>query len=241
MLLKLNNIFSGYGVGEVLHGVNLHINSGEIVSIIGSNGSGKSTVFRTISGLLSVKSGQKLFKGQDIGNLSAHKISKLGIVQVPEGRMIFSSMTVIENLLLGCHCKYLSLGKIGRKNLLDKVYELFPKLAERREQLAGTLSGGEQQMLAIARALMAEPQLLLLDEPSLGLAPIILELIYDKLSNLRKQGMTIFLAEQNAFAALELTDRCYLIEKGEIVLEGDSKNIAADKRVKEVYLGGFSG
>ncbi len=241
MLLQLRNVFSGYGAGEVLHALNLHIDRGEIVSIIGPNGAGKSTVFRTISGLLRIRNGHKLFEGRDIGDLPAHKVSKLGLVQVPEGRMIFPPMTVLENLLLGCYSKYLKLGKGGRENLLNKVYELFPILFERKEQLAGTLSGGEQQMLAIARALMAEPKLLLLDEPSLGLAPLILELIYDKLTNLRKQGMTIFLAEQNAFAALEMTDRCYLIEKGQIVLEGESKSITEDERVKEVYLGGFEG
>jgi branched-chain amino acid transport system ATP-binding protein len=211
------------------------------VSIIGPNGAGKSTIFRTISGLLKVKGGRKLFEGHDIGDLPAYKVSKLGLVQVPEGRMVFSPMTVLENLLLGCQPKYLKLGREGRENLLDKVYEFFPVLRERKQQLAGTLSGGEQQMLAIARALMAEPKMLLLDEPSLGLAPIILELIYNKMLDLKSHGMTIFLAEQNAIAALEMTDRCYLVEKGQIVLEGESKSMADDERVREVYLGGLEG
>lgn len=238
MLLHLKDAVSGYGSGEVLHGVTVSIDEGEMVSLIGPNGAGKSTILRTISGLLKLRKGQKILNDQDISNLPPHEVSKLGLVQVPEGRLIFPPLTVLQNLLLGCYPKYGKLGENGRERLLQSVYEIFPILSNRKEQLAGTLSGGEQQMLAIGRALMAEPKLLLLDEPSLGLAPLVVESIFEVLSNLRERGMTIILAEQNAVAALEMTDRAYLVQEGQIALEGESKEMAQDARVQEVYLGG---
>jgi branched-chain amino acid transport system ATP-binding protein len=238
LLLHLKDAVSGYGSGEVLHGVTVSIDEGEMVSLIGPNGAGKSTILRTISGLLKLRKGQKILNDRDISNLPSPKVSKLGIAQVPEGRLIFSPLTVLQNLLLGCYPMYRKLGENGREKLLQSVYEIFPILLQRHEQLAGTLSGGEQQMLAIGRALMAEPKLLLLDEPSLGLAPLIVESIFDVLSSLKERGMTILLAEQNAMAALGMTDRAYLVEEGQIALEGESKEMAQDARVKEAYLGG---
>ena len=238
MLLHLKDAVSGYGSGEVLHGVTVSIDEGEMVSLIGPNGAGKSTILRTISGLLELRKGQKILGDQDISNLAPHEVSKLGIAQVPEGRLIFPPLTVLQNLLLGCYPVYRKLGENGREKLLQSVYEIFPILSQRKEQLAGTLSGGEQQMLAIGRALMAEPKLLLLDEPSLGLAPLVVESIYEVLSNLKERGMTILLAEQNAVAALEMTGRAYLVQEGQIALEGESKEMAQDERVQEVYLGG---
>jgi len=238
VLLHLKDAVSGYGSGEVLHGVTVSIDEGEMVSLIGPNGAGKSTILRTISGLLELRKGQKILGDQDISNLAPHEVSKLGIAQVPEGRLIFPPLTVLQNLLLGCYPVYRKLGENGREKLLQSVYEIFPILSQRKEQLAGTLSGGEQQMLAIGRALMAEPKLLLLDEPSLGLAPLVVESIYEVLSNLKERGMTILLAEQNAVAALEMTGRAYLVQEGQIALEGESKEMAQDERVQEVYLGG---
>jgi len=238
VLLQFKDAVSGYGSGEVLHGVTVSIDQGEMVSLIGPNGAGKSTILKTISGLLKLRKGQKIFDDTDISNLSSPKVSRLGIAQVPEGRLIFSPLTVLQNLLLGCYPNYRKLGENGREHLLQSVYEIFPILSQRKGQSAGTLSGGEQQMLAIGRALMAEPKLLLLDEPSLGLAPIVVESIFDVLFNLRERGMTILLAEQNAVAALGMTDRAYLVEGGQIALEGESKEMARDARVKEAYLGG---
>ena len=237
MLLRLEDAVSGYGSGEVLHGVTLSVEQGEMVSLIGPNGAGKSTIFRTISGLLRLRRGRRFLAEEDISALPAHAVAKLGLAQVPEGRQVFPPLTVLQNLLLGCYPRYGKLGNGGRERLLHTVFEVFPRLSERREQLAGTLSGGEQQMLAIGRALMAEPKLLLLDEPSLGLAPLMVELIFDVLSGLKKNGMTILLAEQNAMAALGMTDRAYLIEEGQIALEGPSSTMAQDPRVREAYLG----
>ncbi len=238
MLLQLKDAVSGYGSGDVLHGVTLHIDEGDMVSLIGPNGAGKSTILRTISGLLRVRRGQRILNGQDITDLPPHEISKLGLAQVPEGRMIFPSLSVRQNLLLGCYPKYRQLRRTGRERLLQSVFEIFPILSQRLGQQAGTFSGGEQQMLAIARALMAEPKLLLLDEPSLGLAPLVVESIFEVMIGLKAKGMTILLAEQNAVAALDLTDRSYLVEEGQIVLHGQSREMAHDSRVKEVYLGG---
>ena len=238
MLLHLEDGVAGYGSGEILHGVTLSVEKGEMVSLIGPNGAGKSTIFRTISGLLRLKRGRKLLNGTDITALAPHRVARLGLAQVPEGRMIFPSLTVVQNLLLGCYPNYKNLGKGGREKLLQTAFDIFPRLEERQGQLAGTLSGGEQQMLAIGRALMAEPELLLLDEPSLGLAPLVVETIFEVLLNLRQRGMTILLAEQNAVAALEMTDRSYLIEEGQIALEGKSSDLAQSEKVREVYLGG---
>ena len=238
MLLHLKDAVSSYGSGNVLHGVTLHIDEGEMVSLIGPNGAGKSTILKTISGLLRLRKGQRILNDRDITDLPPHEISRLGLAQVPEGRMIFPSLSVRQNLLLGCYPSYRKLGRTGRERLLQSVFDIFPILSQRLSQLAGTFSGGEQQMLAIGRALMAEPRLLLLDEPSLGLAPLVVESIFEVMINLKRRGMTILLAEQNAVAALDMTDRSYLVEEGEIVLQGESKEMAQDSRVKEVYLGG---
>ncbi len=238
-MLRIENVASGYGSVEVLRGISLHIKEGEIVALIGPNGAGKSTSFRTISGLLPCKRGQKYFKDRDITHTQSAQLVKMGVVQVPEGRQILSPLTVWENLLLGAYSKYRKLGRSGRERLARIGVKLFPILEERKNQLAGTLSGGEQQMLAIARALMAEPQMLLLDEPSLGLAPMIIDHIYDALRELNKSGLGILLAEQNALAALEVAKRAYLLELGEIVLHGASHELVSDNRVKQVYLGGI--
>ena len=237
MLLHLEKAVAGYGENEILRGTSISVDLGELVSLIGPNGAGKTTIFRTVSGILRLKQGRKLFNGSDITNFPAHEISKLGVAQVPEGRIVFPSLTVLQNILLGCYPVYRQLKKRGRTERLHSVFEIFPILSERKSQLAGTLSGGEQQMLAIGRALIANPKLLLLDEPSLGLAPQVVELIFNVMSSLRKRGVTILLAEQNAVAALELTDRAYLIEDGQVVLHGPSKELTRDDKVKRVYFG----
>lgn len=237
MLLNLEDAHCGYGKGYVLHGVSFHIERGEMVSLIGPNGAGKSTILRTLSGLVRLRQGRRIFNGKDITSLSAHKIGRLGIAHVPEGRMIFGSLTVLQNLLLGAYTKYNRLGKAGRRKKMESIFAIFPVLSERREQMASTLSGGEQQMLAIGRALMMEPEVLLLDEPSLGLAPLLVEAISEVISGLRAQGITSVLAEQNAVMALELTDRAYLVEEGVISLENESKKMALDERVIAGYLG----
>ena len=238
MLLHLKDAVSGYGSGQVLHQVTIDVEQREMVSLIGPNGAGKSTILRTISGLLRLSQGKKFFNNQDISALPAYEISRLGLAHVPEGRMIFPSLTVLQNLLLGVYPMYRKLGPQGRERILNSVFEIFPRLLERKGQLGGTLSGGEQQMLAIGRALMAEPKLLILDEPSFGLAPLIVETIVEVMLNLREKGMTILLAEQNAMVALEITDRAYLVERGQIALEKQSKEMAQDEQVREVYLGG---
>lgn len=235
--LELENIVSGYGHVNIIYNVSLHVEKGEIVSLIGPNGAGKSTLLRTISGILPCKSGRKLFEGRDITRLPAHKLVKLGLSHAPEGRHIFAPFSVYQNLLLGCYSKYGSLGRVGRDKALQAVFEMFPILKERKNQAAGTLSGGEQQMLAIARASILQPKILLMDEPSLGLAPRLIEDVFRILQNMSKQGMTILLAEQNAIAALEVASRAYLLEEGHIVLQGDTKEVARSGRLQRVYLG----
>ena len=238
MLLHLKDAVSGYGSGQVLHQVTIDVEQREMVSLIGPNGAGKSTILRTISGLLRLSQGKKFFNNQDISALPAYEISRLGLAHVPEGRMIFPSLTVLQNLLLGVYPMYRKLGPQGRERILNSVFKIFPRLLERKGQLGGTLSGGEQQMLAIGRALMAEPKLLILDEPSFGLAPMLVETIVEVMLNLKEKGVTILLAEQNVMVALEITDRAYLVERGQIALEKQSKEMAQDEQVREVYLGG---
>lgn len=235
--LEVENVVSGYGSVNIIHGVSLHVEKGEIVSLIGPNGAGKSTILRTISGILPCKNGRKFFEGQDITRLPAHKIVRLGLSHVPEGRHMFASFPVYQNLLLGCHSKYGSLGRAGREKALQAVFEMFPILKERKNQAAGTLSGGEQQMLAIARAAILEPKMLLMDEPSLGLAPRVIEDVFGILQKMSREGLTVLLAEQNAVAALEVASRAYLLEEGRIVLEGDSKELSRSGRLQRVYLG----
>jgi len=224
-----------YGAIQALFSVSLEVQKGEIVTLIGANGAGKSTLLKTISGLIRPRTGSVFFEDIDITKKSSIEIVKLGISHVPEGRRVFPEMTVLENLELGA---YLRKDKQGIKEDLKKVFERFPRLYERKNQLAGTLSGGEQQMLAIGRALMSKPKLLLLDEPSMGLAPILVTEIFKIIKEINSQGTTILLIEQNAHMALSIADRAYVIETGKIVLSGDAKEIAANPEVKKAYLGG---
>ena len=233
-MLQICNLNVFYDVIQALHDISLHVNEGEIVTLIGSNGAGKSTTLMTLSGVLPARSGTIKFCGQDLQSVSAHGRVGLGLVQSPEGRRVFGELTVAENLDLGAYSRK---DKAQIKTDWAQVYAMFPRLEERRNQAAGTLSGGEQQMLAIGRALMSKPKLLLLDEPSLGIAPILVKEIFQDLKKIRARGVTILLVEQNAHMALEIADRAYVLETGRVILEGDAKEIAANPRVKEAYLG----
>jgi branched-chain amino acid transport system ATP-binding protein len=234
MLLKLDNIKTYYGNIRALKGISIQVDENEIVCLIGGNGAGKSTTLMTISGVLTPVEGDVLFQGQSIVGVRADSIVQMGICQVPEGRMIFPLLTVMENLDLGA---YLRNDKAGIKEALDKVFELFPAMSERRKQYGGTLSGGEQQMLAIARALMGRPKLLLLDEPSLGLAPIFVDSIFETINQINEQGTTILLVEQNAQLALQYSNRGYVLETGEIALAGISEDLLTNEQVRKAYLG----
>lgn len=234
MLLELKNVSSGYGAIEALKGINIQIQKGEIVTLIGANGAGKSTTLRNITGLVPVTTGEVLFDGHVLNGVPTHKITGMGISMVPEGRAIFANLSVMENLEMGA---YLQTDRAQNAKELERVFTLFPRLKERRKQAGGTLSGGEQQMLAIGRALMARPRLLLLDEPSLGLAPLLVRTIFEAIDAINSEGTTILLVEQNANAALKHSHRAYVLETGSIVMEGPSAQVAADPRVKEAYLG----
>ena len=235
-MLRIENVRSGYGKSEALHGVSLAIEAGQVVTIIGANGAGKSTLVNTISKLLPVTAGRITFEGTDISALPAADIVDLGIIQVPEGRKLFGPMTVEENLMLGAYrSRRASASTIETRKKF--VLELFPRLAERATQRAATLSGGEQQMVAMGRALMAEPKLLLLDEPSLGLAPIIIDRMFETLERLKGEGLTMLLVEQRADAALAIADHAYVMATGEIVAEGPAAELRADERVRKAYLG----
>ncbi|MCL2338173.1 MAG: ABC transporter ATP-binding protein [Firmicutes bacterium] len=236
-MLTLTNLNAGYNQIGVLYDINMTVNQGEAVTVIGINGSGKTTLMNTISGLIKQTGGAIDFQGQDISSLSADRRVGLGIVQVPEGRQIFSPLTVLENLYLGMYAKYRHYNAQNKNDLLDYAYNLFPVLHERRAQKAGTLSGGEQQMLAIARSLMSQPKLLLLDEPSLGLAPLVVEKIFTVLKELNQAGLTVLLVEQNAEMALDVAQRGYVMDVGSIVLEGTTAELKGNRRVKEIYLG----
>jgi len=233
-MLELRDVSSGYGAIEALRGINLSVAQGEVVSLIGANGAGKSTTLRNITGLVPITSGDVVFEGVRLNGIPTHQIVGMGISMVPEGRQIFANLSVAENLDLGA---YLQKNKIENARQLELVFALFPRLEERRKQLGGTLSGGEQQMLAIGRALMARPRLLLLDEPSLGLAPILVHTILVAIDEINREGATILLVEQNANAALKHSHRGYVLETGSIVMEGPSERLAADPRVREAYLG----
>lgn len=233
-LLQLSNIRVSYGSVEVLHGIDLRVEEGEIVTILGANGAGKSTTLLSISGLVRPSSGEILFDGQDLLRLPSHKVVGLGIAQSPEGRRVFGIMSVLENLRLGAFCIE---DKARKERTLEWIFDLFPRLLERKDQLAGTLSGGEQQMLAIGRALMAEPRLLLLDEPSLGLAPLLVRSIFETVRAINKRGVTVLLVEQNARAALRVADYAYVLETGQIAMQGPARQLADDPRVIEAYLG----
>ena len=234
-MLNLDKINVYYGAIHAIKDISIEVNEGEIVTLIGANGAGKSTTLRTISGLLKPKTGTVKFEGQDIAGLPAQGIVSLGISQVPEGRHVFSNMTVMENLELGA---YLRSDKKEIKEDLKSVFERFPRLAERRGQLSGTLSGGEQQMLAMGRALMSRPRLLLLDEPSMGLAPLLVKEIFSIIKEINASGTTVLLVEQNANMALSIAHKAYVIETGRIILSGDAKELAASEEVRKAYLGG---
>lgn len=236
-MLWLENVCSGYGPVEVLHDISLVINSGEIVSIIGANGAGKSTLLRTISGLLPSKGGKIVFEDYDVTRFPPERVVSLGLVQVPEGRHIFAPLTVYENLLLGIYSRRRQLGKGEKERLFRFVFDLFPILYERKQQIAGTLSGGEQQMLSLGRALMGQPRLLLTDEPSLGLAPLIVNSIFRQLQELNRRGLTIFLVEQNALLALTMAQRAYVLDTGRLVLQGDANDLLHNDQVRRIYLG----
>jgi branched-chain amino acid transport system ATP-binding protein len=236
-MLKLENVSAFYGRIQALREVSLHVTEGEIVAVIGSNGAGKSTLLNTISGLIPARGGRVLFDGRSIAGLAPEKIVRLGISQVPERRQIFSTMSVMDNLILGAYHRYRRDGRKAVERDLDFVFEIFPRLRERIGQTAGTLSGGEQQMLALGRGWMAKPRLLLMDEPSLGLAPLMAREIFRVSGGLREHGTTILVVEQNARAALALADRAYVMESGQVVLEGKSSDLAVDERVQKAYLG----
>jgi branched-chain amino acid transport system ATP-binding protein len=233
-MLELRSVSSGYGAIEALKAVNIRIDKGEIVTLIGANGAGKSTTLRSITGLVTPSAGDVFFEGRRLNGMQTHLITGLGISMAPEGRAIFANLTVQENLEMGA---YLQTDRQRYLRNLEYVYTLFPRLKERHKQSGGTLSGGEQQMLAIGRALMASPRLLLLDEPSLGLAPLLVHTIFAAIDSINKEGTTILLVEQNANAALRHSHRAYVLETGSIVMEGRSQELASDPRVKEAYLG----
>ena len=234
-MLDIKDINVYYGAIHAIKGISLTVNEGEIVTLIGANGAGKSTTLRTVSGLLTPKEGEIKFLGETISGLPAQDIVRAGISQVPEGRRIFANMTVMENLELGA---YIRTDKDGIEKDYQMVFERFPRLAERKEQQAGTLSGGEQQMLAMGRALMSRPKLLLLDEPSMGLAPLLIREIFNIIVGINKAGTTVLLVEQNANMALSIANRAYVLETGRITLSGDAKELAASEDVRKAYLGG---
>jgi branched-chain amino acid transport system ATP-binding protein len=234
-MLKVENINVYYGAIHALKGISVEVKEGEIVTLIGANGAGKSTILRTISGLLRTKTGNILFEGNSVASMAAEEIVKRGISQVPEGRRIFANMTVEENLELGA---YIRSDKAGIRKDINKVFERFPRLGERRVQIAGTLSGGEQQMLAIGRGLMSQPRLLLLDEPSMGLAPLLVKEIFSIIKEINASGTTILLVEQNANMALSIAHQAYVLETGRIILSGPAKELAESEEVRKAYLGG---
>lgn len=234
-LLEVKNLEVFYGVIRALKGISFEVNEGEIVTLIGANGAGKTTTMHSVIGLIPPKNGEITFNGQNISKIPCHKIVKLGMSQVPEGRHVFQELTVYENLLLG---GYLSNDQKIIKEDIEKIYARFPRLYERKSQIAGTLSGGEQQMLAIGRALMSKPKLLMLDEPSMGLSPLLVDEVFDIIKTINKEGTTILLVEQNAGKSLAISDRAYVLENGEITLSGTGKELMASDDVKKAYLGG---
>ncbi|MFV0254736.1 MAG: ABC transporter ATP-binding protein [Erysipelotrichaceae bacterium] len=234
-MLKVENLVVNYGVINAIKGISINIKEGDIVTLIGANGAGKTTIIQAISKIIPKLSGSLFFEGQDLEKLDAKKIVKLGLSQVPEGRRVFADMTVLENLEMGA---YLRKDKEGIVNDLKRIYQSFPILKERLDQLAGTLSGGEQQMLAMGRAIMSKPKLLLLDEPSMGLAPIFVKEIFNIIKEINAQGTTILLVEQNAMQALKIADYAYVLETGKIVEEGPAQDLLTKDSIKEAYLGG---
>ena len=234
-LLEVKDLQVYYGVIQALKGISFEVNEGEIVTLIGANGAGKTTTMQSIIGLIPARSGSVIFDGHDITKTPCHKIVHLGMAQVPEGRRIFQELTVYENLLMG---GFSQKDKAVIKKDIDAIYERFPRLAERKNQIAGTLSGGEQQMLAMGRAMMSHPKLLLLDEPSMGLSPLLVDQVFEIIQDFRRDGTTVLLVEQNAGKSLAISDRAYVLELGEIVLSGTGAELAASDEVKKAYLGG---
>ena len=234
-MLEVHDLEVYYGVIRALKGISFEVNEGEIVTLIGANGAGKTTTMQSVVGLIPKRSGSVLFNGHDITKTPCHKIIDLGMTQVPEGRRVFQELTVYENLLMGA---YSIRNKSGFKNDLEEIYTRFPRLYERKNQIAGTLSGGEQQMLAMGRAIMSHPKLLMLDEPSMGLSPLLVDQVFEIIKDINKDGTTILLVEQNAGKSLAISDRAYVLENGEIVLTGTGKELAASEMVKKAYLGG---
>ena len=234
-MLEVRNLEVYYGVIRALKGISFDVKEGEIVTLIGANGAGKTTTMQSVVGLIPSRAGTVTFDGKDITKTPCHKIVHMGMTQVPEGRRIFQELTVYENLLMGA---YSIKDSSGFKNDLEAVYTRFPRLAERRNQIAGTLSGGEQQMLAMGRAIMSHPRLLMLDEPSMGLSPLLVDQVFEIIKDINKDGTTILLVEQNAGKSLAISDRAYVLENGEIVLSGTGKELAESEMVKKAYLGG---
>ncbi|KAA0211419.1 MAG: ABC transporter ATP-binding protein [Ignavibacteriaceae bacterium] len=235
-MLKIENMYVNYGAIKAIRGINIQVKEGSIVTLIGANGAGKTTTLRTISGLIKPASGKVIYCNEDITNLSADKIVQRGISQSPEGRLIFSNLTVLENLEMGAYTRK---DKYKLKDDLEFIFHFFPRLKERLKQYGGTLSGGEQQMLAISRALMSKPKLLLLDEPSLGIAPLLVKTIFEQIVKLnRETGITVLIVEQNAYLALQNSNYGYVLETGELIIEGDAKELIQNEEVKKAYLGG---
>ena len=233
-MLEIKDLSVYYGVIQALKGISFEVNEGEVIALIGANGAGKTTTLHTLTGILPAKSGSILYNGVELTKVPAHKIVKMGIAHVPEGRRIFQQLTVLDNLKLGAFTRK---DKDGIAADLAKVYERFPRLEERKTQIAGTLSGGEQQMLAMGRALMSNPKIIVMDEPSMGLSPIFVSEIFDIIESIRKDGLTVLLVEQNAKKALAIADRAYVLETGRITLSGKASDLINDEKVKKAYLG----
>ena len=236
-MLELRHITSGYGKFRVLEDVSIRVAAGEIVCVVGANGAGKTTLMRAISGIIPLWKGRKIFQKRDLTKLSPANVTREGIIQIPEGRLIIKELSVEDNLLLGAFCRYFRSSKTDLKSDLNKIYGLFPQLQMRFRQKAGTLSGGEQQMLAIGRGLMGKPKLLMLDEPSLGLAPIVVDTMFEVIRRLHDEGLPILLVEQNVRAAMEISNRGYILETGSVVTEGESKTLLSDEKVVKAYMG----
>ena len=234
-LLEIENLHVSYGSVEVLHGISLHVDEGEIVTLLGANGAGKSTTLLSISRLVNPREGRITFDGKNLLDYESYQVVGLGVAQSPEGRRVFGTMTVQENLMLGAFQVH---SETIKQNTLEWIFQLFPRLLERRSQMAGTLSGGEQQMLAMGRALMSNASMLMLDEPSMGLSPLLVQEIFDIIRNIHKEGMTILLVEQNAQMALSVADRAYVLETGRVVMAGTGAELLTNERVRSAYLGG---
>lgn len=233
-MLNVENLAVSYGLIKAVKGVNFYVNEGEIVALIGANGAGKTTIMHAVNCLIPKTSGKVTFDGKDISTIAAHKLNSLGLTQVPEGRRIFSELSVKENLMLGA---YTVKNQLIVKERLERVYQIFPRLKEREKQDGGTLSGGEQQMLAVGRAMMSNPKMLLLDEPSMGLSPLFVNVIFDTIKKIKEEGTTVLVVEQNAKKALSIADRAYVLETGSIVAEGRGEELLLDEKIKKAYLG----